>query len=265
MFFLKIKITNFTFLLFICQALSLSFTQPLKAQNANLDSLFVAANTAFSDQKFEEASTAYESILEQGKASTALYYNLGNVYFRQEKVALAMLNYERAKRLAPNDAKIDHNINMTNGLLSKKIQTYPILFYKRWWLNVVNFFNSGTWSLLALICLWGALFLAIFYLVSNAITKQKRAFIFGLLLFVMTFLFTFLAYKKYQKETNKDYAIVMVEDIPLKSGPSNTAKDITFLPEGAKIFIVERLNDWWKITLTSDQEGWINQKHLEEI
>lgn len=265
MCFLKIKKINLILLLFTCQVLCLMLAVPLEAKSANIDSLFTAANTALSDQKFEESSAAYELILEQGKESAALYYNLGNAYFRQEKVGLAMLNYERAKRLAPNDAKIDHNINMTNELLSKKIQTYPILFYKRWWLNVVNFFNSGTWSLLALICLWGALALAVFYLISNAITKQKRAFIWGVFLFVMVFLFTFLAYKKYEKESSKAYAIVMVEDIPLKSGPSNTAKDITFLPEGAKVFIVERLNDWWKITLTSDQEGWVNQKHLEEI
>ena len=43
--------------------------------------------------------------------SAASLYNLGNTYARQGKPGMAVLNYERARLLSPNDADIDANLD----------------------------------------------------------------------------------------------------------------------------------------------------------
>src|ERR1700719_4791679 len=45
-----------------------------------------------------------------GYSATALY-NLGNAYMRQGKPGMAVLNYERANLLSPNDPDIDANLS----------------------------------------------------------------------------------------------------------------------------------------------------------
>jgi tetratricopeptide (TPR) repeat protein len=51
-----------------------------------------------------------EANADQPRYSAAALYNLGNSYARAGKPGLAVLNYERARLLAPNDPDIDANL-----------------------------------------------------------------------------------------------------------------------------------------------------------
>ena len=64
------------------------------------------ADQAYQENKFAEAITAYESILETEGESADIYYNLGNCYYKTKNIAKAVLNYERALLLNPGDADI---------------------------------------------------------------------------------------------------------------------------------------------------------------
>ena len=130
----------------------------------NLKEQLKEANTQYEAGKYAEAAVLYEDILENNYESTAVYFNLGNAYYQQQKTAEAMLNFERAKRLSPNDSEIEHNLSMTKELISIKIESYPVLFYKQWAINVVHFLSSGIWSFLALISMWLCVASALFFI-----------------------------------------------------------------------------------------------------
>src|SRR5882724_4891553 len=73
-----------------------------------------AANQLYDSGKFAEAAAAYEKI----EPKTAyVYYNLGNAWFRQGKLGLAILNYERARRLTPRDPDILANLKFAEQRL----------------------------------------------------------------------------------------------------------------------------------------------------
>src|SRR5260221_1730054 len=73
-----------------------------------------AANQLYDAGKFAEAAAAYEKI----EPKTAhVYYNLGNAWFRQNKLGLSVLNYAQAHRLAPRDPVILANIKFAQLLL----------------------------------------------------------------------------------------------------------------------------------------------------
>src|ERR1051326_2790731 len=68
---------------------------------------FKAANQLYDAGKFAAAAAVYEKL----EPKTAhVYYNLGNAWFRQGKMGLAVLNYERARRLAPRDPDLLANL-----------------------------------------------------------------------------------------------------------------------------------------------------------
>ena len=80
----------------------------LAANTANPD--IEAANKAYNKEKYNDAITLYNKVLEKGEVASDLYYNLGNCYFRIANYPMAILNFERAKKLNPADADVDFNL-----------------------------------------------------------------------------------------------------------------------------------------------------------
>ena len=75
---------------------------------------FKAANALYDAGKFAEAAAAYEKI----EPKTAhVFYNLGNALFREDKLGSAILNYERARQLAPRDPDILANLKFAEQRL----------------------------------------------------------------------------------------------------------------------------------------------------
>lgn len=231
----------------------------------NLKEKMKAANTQYEAGKYAESAVLYEEILENNYEATAVYFNLGNAYYQQQKTAEAMLNFERAKRLSPNDSEIEHNLSMAKELISIKIDSYPVLFYKRWSENVVNFFSSGIWSFWALLSMWLCVASALFFILKAVNQQKKQAFFTSITAFCIALFFVFLAYNKYTKETKQNEAIVFAETIALKSGPSEASKDLEKVAAGTKIIIEDKVEEWVKVVLSNEKEGWLRLKDIKII
>ena len=86
-----LKYSFFFFALFVLQTLS---AQPTAMQ----DSVAQAAKY-YNAGKFKEAIRTYENVLSRGMDSPLLYFNLGNAYYKSGNTTLAILNFERAKKI----------------------------------------------------------------------------------------------------------------------------------------------------------------------
>jgi uncharacterized protein YgiM (DUF1202 family) len=104
------------------------------------------------------------------------------------------------------------------------------------------------------------------FFILKAVGKQKKqTFFSSITAFCFALFFIFLAYKKYGKETKNDEAIVFAETISLKSGPSTASKDLNTVAAGTKIVIEDKIEDWVKVVLSNEKEGWIQLKDIEII
>ena len=65
--------------------------------------VFQDANLFYSKGNYSKALLSYESLIDQKVQSSEMYYNLGNTYFKSNKIGHAILYYEKAKLLAPNN------------------------------------------------------------------------------------------------------------------------------------------------------------------
>ena len=73
------------------------------------------ADKDYQENKFADAIEKYEAILSSEGESAAIYYNLGNSYYKNKNIAKAVLNYERALLMNPGDADIRFNLDMARS------------------------------------------------------------------------------------------------------------------------------------------------------
>lgn len=227
--------------------------------------LFQQANEAFQQKKYEQAVALYEQVLDAGYRSAELEYNLGNAYYRQEIIGKAILHYERALVLSPNDADIRHNLEVARKQVNSEIEPLPAFFLHRWWENIRNLAGAGVWGIIALV-LWWAGFAGLAVWLFGGSRKQKKVGFFGGLVCILISLLPYsLAISREQFETNTSLAIVLEPTATLRSAPDDTSTDLEQLFEGTRVKLQERLGEWWQVKLENGNTGWLKNEVLEQI
>src|SRR5512145_640824 len=77
---------------------------------ARADSLVVSGNQHYMNREYEKAIDCYTRVINMGYSASALYFNLGNAYYKQGDYPLAILYYEKARLLDPVDEDIKENL-----------------------------------------------------------------------------------------------------------------------------------------------------------
>lgn len=233
--------------------------------NANEIDVFHKGNIAYQKGDYSSAISAYKDILKSGSVSTEVYFNLGNAYFKSDSLAKAILNYERAKKLNPDDEDILANLKLASIRVVDKIDPIPQIFYKRWLIALAGGLSSDTWSIVFLSLIWLAFASALLYIFGHSILLKKISFflIFG---FLALSAFTFIIAKESHSENYVDQqGIVMVSTAYIKSAPDEKGNDLFILHEGAKVEASEIVNGYRKIKTANGSVGWIAYSQIEII
>ena len=84
---------------------------PLCGFSADFKAQLDSAAASYQATKYEQAISIYENIVAQGYESAELYFNLGNAYYKSNKLPYAIANYERALKLNATDEDIQFNLH----------------------------------------------------------------------------------------------------------------------------------------------------------
>ncbi|MBN2743231.1 MAG: tetratricopeptide repeat protein [Marinilabiliaceae bacterium] len=223
------------------------------------DQRFSAANEQYSKNEFEQAATAYEDILKTGVESEALYFNLGNAYYKQGQLPQAILNYERALLLDPDDKDILYNLELANSQTADRIVPLGEFFLTAWIKGIINKGTSDFWAWTAiwafLICV---IFAAVYVYMTNPGVKKGAFYTSMIMLLVVILSVTFASTQK-QQLTERKYGIVFTPSVTVKSSPDISGTDIFVIHEGVKVKILEKLGSWNKVQLKDGSEGWLQE------
>jgi len=232
---------------------------------ASKESLFDQGNTAYNEGDYQKAISLYEQTLKTGQHSAALYFNLGNAYYRLNKVAESIYYFEKAKQLNPLDEDIQINSafakNMTIDAIEKLPESQIVQFQK----SLFGIFSFSVWSVLTVILLWIFVGLFLAYLFFNSF-QSKRIFFFSALLVLVVFMTSFfVTFSIDQKEKNKKYAILFSDQIDIWSEPNQQGDLLFNLHEGTKVQLLDHLEEWQKIRIANGSEGWIRNASLRRL
>jgi tetratricopeptide (TPR) repeat protein len=225
------------------------------------------ANKLYDEGKYEEAISTYENILASGKESAALYYNLGNAYYRVHELAPAILNYERSLLLNPNDEDVLYNLEFARSQTVDKIDTIDVFFLKSWINSLAELMSSNEWAVLCIITFILFLISALGYVFGRYRALKKTAFFVGCLLLIISLSSFFLARKQKEKYVAREYAIVFDSSVTIKSTPHETGTDLFELHEGTKVKIrrVFENPEWIEIQLEDGNTGWLKNTSIVVI
>jgi tetratricopeptide (TPR) repeat protein len=231
----------------------------------NPEQLAAQAAKAYNEKQYTVSIELYNKIIVSGYESYALYYNLGNAYFRNNENTNAILFYEKAHKFAPNNEDVKHNIEVANSKLIDKVEKVPELFYKRWWKHLLNIMNIDMLAILNILLLSsGLLLIALYIAVSNTFIR-KITFWTGLVLVVLFGVGTLAASQRNHYLTAQHEAIIFEPTVNIKSSPDDNSKDIFVLHEGTKVVLLDAVADWQEIRIANGSIGWIKISDLKKI
>jgi len=234
----------------------------IKAQQQQL---LDSAAQYYADRKYEKAIEAYQKILDDGYESAELYYNLGNAYYKSNKIPYAILNYERAKKLNPKDEDINFNLKLANTHVVDKIDVIPEFFLTSWWGDLINTMSSNKWAIISMAAFVIALTGLLIFFLSKVVLLRQIGFWGGILLLVVAaFTFNF-SRKQYIKTQSTPQAIIVTPSVVVKSSPSDGGTELFLIHEGLKVTVTDKLGSWREIKLSDGNEGWIKESDLEVI
>ncbi len=229
------------------------------ANSQTSENLFEQGNKAYNNKEYEQALKSYLAIEKNKNISADLYYNIGNTYFRLNDYTNAILYYERAKLLKPNDQNININLKVAKARLKSDVYIMPNFFLVNWWNNISNLFMASTWRTVSIILL--LISCVIFILYYFSFNRKKLFFYSFILIFSLFTLSCFAGFSRQSQMLSKDKAI-MFGEVMGKDSPDENSTDKIKIVKGQKIKIVDKSNNWLKVKTEDGKDAWIENKNI---
>lgn len=231
----------------------------------NAQSGFERGNALYNKGKYSEAASAYEGVLKTKKHSAELYFNLANSYYKLNKVAPSIYNYEKALLLSPNDKEIQNNLKFAQKTAIDDIKEVPNVGFNKMIRDITSIYQYNTWAWISVG--FAVVFLLFFigYYLSGT-TSSKRLFFIGMFVALLIIIIGVLSalFEKSAYESDRP-AIVFADILPVKTEPKTDAQDAFLLHEGTKVYVLDTLDTWRKIQLPDETQGWVEEKAIKEL
>lgn len=226
----------------------------------------IAADSAYVKGNYKAAIEIYESLAANNGESADVYYNLGNAYYKSENIAKAVLNYERALLLNPDDEDIRFNLELARSKTVDKVAPEYKFFLMEWLESIINLLSISAWSVLAVVSFVVMLLTLLLFLFGKSVSTKKTGFIIALFSLFITIFANLSALHRYHYLTERNDAVIMEPSVTAKSTPSNSGTELFVIHEGRKVKISDdSMREWTEIELEDGNKGWIPSSSLERI
>ena len=227
---------------------------------ADADTLYALGNRLYAEGDFRGAAAAYEGAAETGWTSPDLELALGAAYFEADETGRAVLHFERARRLAPRDADIQHNLRLAQERANVEPSRLPPADAAARWLST----HIGSGVLVGLLFVF---YLAVLGLVGYRLWRGtpmpwvRRT----LLVLVPLGLFVTVAAVGAARYDAQPRAVIVADIADVYAEPSSTSAATTTVPEGSVLTVLDTRGRWHAVRLPDGDRGWIAAAALEEM
>jgi len=254
---IRLRLFTFSFFLF-------PFLLHAGGPDAELD----AANRAYTYGSYDESARLFQQIIDTRGYSAPLCFDLANAEARAGHMGAALLNYERARYLAPGDSDIDHNLQLARKQAGLDPNSY------RWWQVALLSINWTVWLGIMAVCLLLIFVALIGAAYDRALATASRiplrllknifrGILFGGIPFCLLMGYVELSTIGFNDRI--EGVIVAPKTAILRLSPFDSADNIGTIPEGELVTVEARHNDYLRIEGRDHHFGWIQEKDLEPV
>lgn len=230
--------------------------------SVNYSAYWQKANTAYQQKNYDSAAYYYEKIAADKPVEVAIYYNLGNAYYKLNKIGNAILNYQRALLLNPTDKNIQDNLLLAQSRIPNRIPEAQDIFFIRWWKGLTSASSANIWAIITLVLF----LLLMLYAILNRLGKspvklpfQAKAGGWSLLI-----LFIIISFTAAMRRADSQLAVVMGSSNMMDKPGSGKSQSI---PEGTTVKLSGNISrgNWQEVTLPDGKTGWMLKTDFIEI
>lgn len=218
------------------------------------------ANGFYGQKNYDSAAFYYEQLAAQQPSDAILYYNLGNTYYRLNRVSSAVLNYERALFFEPGLREAKENLALAQSRIPNRIQQADNIFFVNWWNTLTSGSKANGWAIAALF-----LFLI---LVAALVTKRSGKLVLPIQTYYIAaciwLVSGFIAYRAAQHAAHSNAAVVMANNMPFMVAPGQV-KSQSLIPEGTTVTIESEKGVQTEVSLPDGRRGWMQTDGLERV
>ena len=226
--------------------------------------LFYEANEFYLKKDYEKSAELYEHLIENGYVNSQTFYNLGNSYFRLNKIGQAVWAYKSALKFSPRDKDIAHNLKIAEAQRTDRIVSPPLFILHDLYKKVKSSYTIFEFSLLG-----GILFfiLSLIWIVKRSFDLESKALknIFQLF-FIITVSVHILIFDTISDIKKSEIEAVVIDKVNAMSSPSSGENKILFyINEGTVVEVLDEKDQWMEIILIDGKRGWVSSNILRKM
>jgi hypothetical protein len=230
------------------------------AQDVHLTRTFLAAVGDYEKGDYKSAIEGFLKISESGVQNGALFYNLGNAYFKADDIGRAILWFERAKTLMPSDPDLEFNLSRARSLTrdQQDEDRSPVLKALFFWVYLFSVPVLKWMAISVNVLFWGLMALHTFIRKSWIKHLKVACGVFSLILILTVGVH---AYANLKDRT----AIILPDQVSVRSGLSDTSTELFVLHAGTWVMVTEEKEGYCRIQFSKDKIGWLPLAQIGKV
>ena len=218
------------------------------AMAGSADDTFDNGNRAFAEGDFAQAIADYQSLVDSGHYSEPIFFNLGNAYAKAGQIGPAVLSYQRALFIAPQDRAVKANLALAASATPRST----------WYERAAYTLSMSSWSFFIF---GGFILIALAALLGRFTSRKKSAWTLGLG-GATSVLAATAALAIWWPVLNES---VVIAPAQARLSPFATAHAELTLGEGQTVTVKRTHGGFALITTDSGQSGWVEAKDIAPI
>jgi tetratricopeptide (TPR) repeat protein len=224
---------------------------PLSSRAAPSEGAFESANKLYEEGKFAEAASAYEKLVQSGEVSAALYFNLGNAWFKSGQIGRAIAAYREAQQIAPRDPDLRANLQFARNQTPSP--TLPPSRWQRW----LGRLTLNEWTLLATGAVW--LWLVLMAILQWRPTLRPVLRGYAISLAVLAALLCACTAAALREARFTCTAIVVTREATVRYGPLAESPAAFTVHDGAELRVLDQKDEWLQVNAGPRSVGWLRR------
>lgn len=251
-------VSLFSIALWLAANASAAAPAPAPAPVPVASSSFEQANKKYEEGAYRDAAALYETLVAQGHPTSAVYFNLGNAWFKAGQTGRAIASYLAGQRLDPRDPSLRFNLQFARKKATGS-DSPPGTWWRRWLLSLTLnewsvLFGCAFWLWFSLLCLRELRASLRKTLGGYTAAAAAAALILGLMLA-----------GAFRQWNGPAIAVVAIPEAVVRYGPLDESQVFFQLPDGTEVTVVDRKTgeqSWVQIRDATGREGWLKSSEI---